>query len=230
MWKNHYKKAVTFSFDDGIMQDIRLIKLLDKYSLKATFHINSGLAKEGTSFQIDHLQVDHILLKDIPSIYQNHEVAMHSYTHPNMTELNKTEIDYQIEKDQKTLKKLIGYQPIGFAYPYGFYNQDIMDALAKYHIGYARTIESTHHFDFPKHALTFHPTVDIHDPILKELIKEFLSISSQDDSLLSIWGHSYEFDQFQSWDYLEEILKLISYHQDIYYGTLKEVIVDHHHD
>jgi len=230
MWKNHYKKAVTFSFDDGIMQDIKLIELLDKYNLKATFHINSGLAKKGTSFQIDHVQVDHILLKDIPSVYQNHEVAMHSYTHPNMTELSTEDIFYQIDKDQKTLEKIMGYQPIGFAYPYGLYNQEIIDILGKQLIAYARTIESTYLFDFPKNTLTFHPTADIHDPKLKELIKQFLSKESQADTLLSIWGHSYEFDQFQSWDYLEEILKLLSHHQDVYYGTLREVIIDHHHD
>jgi len=35
-------KAVTFSYDDGVMQDVRLIELLDKYNLKATFNLNSG--------------------------------------------------------------------------------------------------------------------------------------------------------------------------------------------
>ena len=37
------KKAVTFSFDDGVTQDIRLIQLLDRYKLKCTFNINSDL-------------------------------------------------------------------------------------------------------------------------------------------------------------------------------------------
>ena len=37
------KKAVTFSFDDGVTQDIRLIELLNKYGLKATFNLNSEL-------------------------------------------------------------------------------------------------------------------------------------------------------------------------------------------
>ena len=35
-------KAVTFSFDDGVLQDVRLIEMLNKYGLKATFNINSG--------------------------------------------------------------------------------------------------------------------------------------------------------------------------------------------
>ena len=36
-------KAVTFSYDDGTTQDIRLIELLNKYGLKSTFNLNSGL-------------------------------------------------------------------------------------------------------------------------------------------------------------------------------------------
>ena len=41
MW-NGKKKAITFSFDDGVLQDIRAIAILDKYGLKATFNLNSG--------------------------------------------------------------------------------------------------------------------------------------------------------------------------------------------
>ena len=36
-------KAVTFSYDDGVTQDIRLAELFHKYGLKATFNINSEL-------------------------------------------------------------------------------------------------------------------------------------------------------------------------------------------
>ena len=36
-------KYVTFSFDDGVTQDKRLIELLNKYGLKATFNLNSSL-------------------------------------------------------------------------------------------------------------------------------------------------------------------------------------------
>ena len=36
-------KALTFSFDDGITQDQRLIEIFNKYNLKCTFNINSEL-------------------------------------------------------------------------------------------------------------------------------------------------------------------------------------------
>ena len=41
-------KAITFSYDDGVTQDIRLIELLNKYGLKCTFNLNSELlSKKG---------------------------------------------------------------------------------------------------------------------------------------------------------------------------------------
>ena len=49
MW-NGKNKAVTFSFDDGVLQDKRTIEILNKYGLKATFNLNSG--KFGTNGQV----------------------------------------------------------------------------------------------------------------------------------------------------------------------------------
>ena len=38
---NGKMKAVTFSYDDGVTQDKRLISLFNKYGLKCTFNLNS---------------------------------------------------------------------------------------------------------------------------------------------------------------------------------------------
>ena len=37
------RKAVTFSFDDGVRQDLRLMDLFRTHGIKATFNLNSGL-------------------------------------------------------------------------------------------------------------------------------------------------------------------------------------------
>ena len=34
-------KAVTFSYDDWVIQDIRLAEMFDKYGMKGTFNFNS---------------------------------------------------------------------------------------------------------------------------------------------------------------------------------------------
>lgn len=49
MW-NGKKKAVTFSYDDGVEQDRRLIALFNKYGMKATFNQNSGIQTRADMF------------------------------------------------------------------------------------------------------------------------------------------------------------------------------------
>ena len=106
MW-NGKNKAVTFSFDDGVTQDLRLIELLDKYGLKATFNLNPsllGLTKEVVRNErtVSHNKVDPY---EVREIYKNHEVAVHTLTHPNLTGLlddaiiwHKNFIDYKASK------------------------------------------------------------------------------------------------------------------------------------
>ncbi|MCA1075358.1 hypothetical protein K9O30_16845 [Clostridium bowmanii] len=44
------KKVLTFSYDDGVCQDIRLVEIFNKYGLKGTFNINSGLQCESNTW------------------------------------------------------------------------------------------------------------------------------------------------------------------------------------
>lgn len=46
---NMGRKWMTFSFDDGTVQDRRLVALLDQYGLKGTFNLNSGLLARSTT-------------------------------------------------------------------------------------------------------------------------------------------------------------------------------------
>ena len=64
-------KAVTFSYDDGVTQDIRLIELLNKYNLKCTFNLNSELlGRKGTLIR-NNLRVSHYKIhpEDVKNIY-----------------------------------------------------------------------------------------------------------------------------------------------------------------
>ena len=42
MW-NGKKKAVTFSYDDVVTQDRRLMEMMNTYVVKGTFNLNSGM-------------------------------------------------------------------------------------------------------------------------------------------------------------------------------------------
>jgi peptidoglycan-N-acetylglucosamine deacetylase len=226
MWKNKYHKAVTFSFDDGITQDIRLVQLLNKYHLKGTFNINTGLAKRGLTFPIDHVTVDHLNLHECIDLYQGHEVAIHSVTHPDLTKLSNVDINDELSEDRLVIQKTFGYTPVGMAYPYGTFNDHVVDVIKSLGIQYARTVISTYDFKIQTDLLRFKPTIHQGDPKIFELIDAFLSSDSSDDQLLYIWGHSYEFDVDQSWERFESICLKLSDIDFIYYGTNQDVLLD----
>jgi len=100
------KKAITFSFDDGVVQDIRLIELMNKYGLKSTFNLNSERLGSSGFLKRQGLRISiyRVAPQDVKYVYEGHEVAVHTLTHPNLTELEKDEIIRQVEKDRENLE------------------------------------------------------------------------------------------------------------------------------
>lgn len=233
-FKNSEKlKAITFSYDDGVTQDIRLIELLNKYNLKCTFNLNSGrLGKKGflssSPQRIAHYKIHP---DDVKDLYSGHEVAAHTLTHPNLTGLDENEIIRQVEQDRLNLSDLCGYEVVGMAYPCGGVNND--DRVAeiiknKTGIKYSRTITDTGNFDLQENLYRFNPTV-YHcagfDKLM-ELGEKFINLKPDSQKIFYIWGHSYEMDyNSENWLRLEEFFKLISNKDDIFYGTNKEVLL-----
>ena len=76
------KKSVTFSFDDGVKQDAPFVELLNKYGMKCTFNLNSGLASEKHRWVYKGVDVIHMNKEDMLDLYKGHEVAVHTLTHP----------------------------------------------------------------------------------------------------------------------------------------------------
>ena len=115
------KKAFNITYDDGVMQDLRFVELMNRYGLKGTFNLNSGfLGLEGTLVRNGKtVRHDKIAADKIKEVYKGHEVAVHTLTHPNLTGLEKDEIIRQVEKDRVRLSEICGYEVVSMAYPCG---------------------------------------------------------------------------------------------------------------
>ena len=225
-------KAVTFSYDDGVTQDIRLLEILNKYGLKSTFNINSGLlGKPGKltrlGKEIQHCKVDP---RDVSSIYEGHEVAAHTVTHPSLPKLlTKEEISAQVEYDRLALSELVGYEIVGMAYPGGGTNHDdrVVDIIKNTTgVKYARTILTSGDFEPQEDLFRFKPSCfhcDLDE--MFEMAQRFIELKPDTPKIFYIWGHSYEFDIEDTWDKFEDFCRLISGHNDIFYGTNKEILL-----
>ena len=218
-------KVLTLSYDDGVVQDIRLIDIMNKYGLKGTFNINSGLYMKEDAVREKFR--GRMKLSEAKKLYINsgHEVAIHALTHPFLEKLDSTEIIYEITEDRKNIEKEYGTLARGMAYPFGKYNDTVVDILEKCHIAYSRTTKSTENFGFPENWLTLHPTCHHNHEKLEELAKKFVEGESRwgNCEMFYLWGHSYEFDNDDNWDVIESFAKIVSGHDHIWYATNIEI-------
>lgn len=229
---NNKRKAVTFSYDDGVTQDIRLIELLNKYGLKCTFNLNSELLGQRGMLIREGQRISHYKIhpEDVKSVYEGHEVAVHTLTHPNLIQLGEEEIVRQVEQDRLRLSALVGYEVVGMAYPCGGVNNDdrVAEILRKKTgVRYSRTITCSDSFQPQSNLYRFNPSAYHLDfDALMRLGREFVALDAETPQLFYVWGHSFEMDYAPDyWVRLEEFFKLISHRSDIFYGTNREVLL-----
>ncbi len=223
--KDGKSKVLTLSYDDGVVQDMRLIEILNKYGLKATFNINSALYLPEDTVRENFY--GRMKLSEAQALYKNsgHEIAVHAYTHPFLERLDTAEIIYEITEDRKAIERDYGTIVRGMAYPFGTYSDKVVDVLDKCHIAYARTVCSTLNFNFPDNWLTLHPTCHHKHPELMPLVKRFVEEKSRYNhpEMFYLWGHSYEFDNDDNWEVIERFAEYAGGHEHIWYATNIEV-------
>lgn len=218
-------KVLTLSYDDCVVQDIRLIEIMNKYGLKGTFNICSGRYLPEDSVR-DRFY-GRLKLSEAKKLYINsgHEIAVHTFNHPFLEKLDSSEIIYEIMEDRKNIETQYGVIARGMAYPYGAYNDMVVDILEKCHIAYSRTTKATYQFGFPENWLMLHPTCHHNYENLEELIKTFVEMPNRfgNAEMFYLWGHSYEFDNDDNWDVIEKFARYAGGHKHIWYATNIEI-------
>lgn len=224
------RKALTLSYDDGVTQDKKLINLLNKYNLKATFNLNSGKFGEINELTYFPNKTSHnvILASEVKKLYTNHEVAIHGLNHMDLSSIPSNTISYEIIQDRHNLEKIVEYPVRGMVYPFGLYNANVFKVLKMCEIEYSRTTKSTYDFNLPQNFLEWCPTCSHKDSELLQLANKFLKENIFSDRLTPkifyLWGHSYELDGLNLWNTLEEFFSILSFNSDIWYATNIEIV------
>lgn len=211
-------KALTMSYDDGKIQDERLVSIFNKYGIKGTFNLNYGLMER-------EQQPPRIAKDRVRELYQGHEVATHTMTHPTIARCPLVEVADEILEDRKGLEKLTGGLVRGHAYPNGSYNEEIKQLFRQMGIAYGRVVATVPDFELPADPLEWHPTCHHKDPELMQKAEFFAGFKkAQYLKLMYVWGHSYEFDNDNNWDVIERFCEYMGGREDIWYATNIEII------
>lgn len=224
-FKGGKRKVMTLSYDDGVVQDIRLSEIMKKYGLKGTFNLNSGLFLEDASTREQYY--GRMTVEEAKKLYigSGNEVAVHGYRHKSLGRITEAEATYDIIKDRECLEEIFGYPMRGMAYAYGTYNAEILNVLKSCGIAYSRTTKSTHGFNLPANWLELHPTCHHNDPELMNLLDSFLTADPYParTMMFYLWGHSYEFDNDDNWNVIEEFAQRAGGNDDVWYATNIEI-------
>ena len=206
-------KVLTMSYDDGRLEDRRLVEIFNEFGFRGTFNLN-GLVE----------RADRIPQSEYRELYKGHEVASHTALHPTVERCPGEQVVRQVIEDRESLEKLMGYTVRGLAYPNGSVDDRVVSLLKSCGIRYGRTTVSTESFSMPRDYMYWNPTCHHRNPRLMELGQSFLDLfKKQYTYMMYVWGHSYEFTDADNWHVIEDFCRLMGGHDDIWYATNIEI-------
>ena len=200
------RKIFLISFDDGTIWDRRFVELLNKYNMKATFNLNSGLEDFVWQYE-DRFPIRRQVLADTVDLYKGHEVASHSLHHHWLNTLTPPQLSREVGDDCAAIKKLFCLQEIGFGVPFTACSEREVNIIRKY-VRYIRLSEFSDSFAPPKDPYHIPIHALYNQPDIREKIAQFAE-SDLPLSLFVMAGHSYELEVLDHWEYMEQLLQYI---------------------
>jgi len=123
------EKPVVITFDDGYDAVFHhALPILEKYGFKAVVFMLSGyIGKKNTwDLSLEPSDIRHLSREELMELScREWEVAAHALTHRVLTEMQMQKARYEIEKSGRILEDLLQVPTLGFAYPFGRYNESI---------------------------------------------------------------------------------------------------------
>ncbi len=219
-------KAITLSYDDGNEQDVQLVETLDRYGLKCTFNLNTGLMPEVRPVWREGKLNRRLTPTAVKELYGNsaHEIALHSSTHVWLEAIPSAYAMKEILDNKQALETLFERPVRGLAYPFGTYSDEVVDILKSCGVVYARTVKDTKTFELPCDWLRWHPTCRHLSPDLMTLAENFVNMKPERRvKLFYLWGHGFEFERDNNWELIEKFGELVGHRDDIWYATNIEI-------
>lgn len=199
--------TVVQCWDDGVTSDLRVMEILRRHKAKATFNLNAGkhtLDRSGSWIHKGN-EIARLGWNEMAAAYDGFMIANHSLTHPRLETLPTDDLRHEIVEGRARLQDFFNQPVLGFAYPYGSYNEQVMAAVREADHVYARTVKNVEQVWPPDDPMEFHPNCHFLHP-------EFWTKyeAAKTTGVFYFWGHSYEMISEPMWIDFEENMKRIS--------------------
>ncbi len=121
--KKDVGRVVALTFDDGPnpKHTPKILDILKKFDVKATFFVTGG----------NTLRYPQILER---AYREEHEIGNHTFSHPDLVEISREEIEKEIVQCDEAIYRTIGVRPKCFRPPYGSINGEVFKVV--HELGY----------------------------------------------------------------------------------------------
>ncbi|WP_429841470.1 polysaccharide deacetylase family protein [Brevibacillus sp. FIR094] len=172
-------KVIALTFDDGPDQVYtpKIAALLKQYQAKSTFFVVGNRVSQ-------YPEIAKSLVND------QHEIANHTYSHPDIRKLSGNRLLEEVQKTQETIYSATGVRPTLFRPPGGYYDEKVVDTAKQ--AGFLVIMWSWHQ-----------DTRDWSDPGVKKIVNKVLNNARNGDIVLF---HDYGGNRRQTVQALEQIL------------------------
>ena len=213
-------KYFAFSIDDGTIYDGLTIALFNRFGIRATFNLNSGLSDY--VWYLDGRPIRRFNLEEAVHLYDGHEVASHTLHHPDLAYLDENAIRYEVGADVENLRNIFHRDVTSFATPFESCGEREISAIREVEgISAIRMSKIDESFSFPRDPYHIKCTCFEIDRALT-LLDAFLSIPG--DAVFVYAGHSYDFAlQEDGFPKLERLIKVLIASGKVEFITMAEI-------
>lgn len=192
-------KYIAITFDDGPSSEYtpEILDILQEHNAKATFFVVGSRAQQNPS-----------IIKSM--VKSGHELANHSFHHPDFTGITKEELIHEMDNTSEVLESLTGAPPRLFRPPGGVYNDIIVNTANEE--GYMVVMWSWHQ-----------DTRDWKSPGVHNIVKTVLNNTRNGDIVLF---HDFGGDRSQTVEALKQILPKLK-EEGYQFVTVSELLQKH---
>lgn len=129
-------RSLLLTFDDGYADNAHVaLPLLQAYDMRATLFIITGYIGQSNRWNTRACyDVQHMTWDEVRHWHERGgDLGGHSHLHHCMTRLNAEELQETVLLNKRLLEQETGIVPRAFAYPYGRFNQDVIEVIRQHY-------------------------------------------------------------------------------------------------